>query len=125
MVAMRTAVVKHQIETGHTPPIKQAQGRVPLHQQGVVRQHLEDLLQKEVVHSSTSRWASPVVVHKTKDGGTRFCVDNRKFSGVSRKDDCPLPRVDEIVDETLDVMEGAKMFTTSDLASRYGQVTFQ
>ena len=41
---------------------------------------------------------------KTKDGGTRFCVVYRKFSGVTRKDAYPLPRIDETVDEILDVM---------------------
>ena len=40
----RTGVVKHQIDTGDSPPIKQAPRRVPLHQQEVVRQHVEDML---------------------------------------------------------------------------------
>ena len=71
----RTDVVKLQIDTGDSPPIKQAQRRVPLHQQEVVHQHVEDMMQNEVVRASTSPWASPIVLVKKKDGGTHFCVD--------------------------------------------------
>lgn len=39
----RTGVVKHHIDTGPSPPIKQAPRHVPLHQQAVVCQHMEDV----------------------------------------------------------------------------------
>ena len=104
----RTGVVKHQIDTGDSPPIKQAPRRVPLHQQEVVRQHVEDMLHNGVVRPSTSPWASPIVLVKKKDGGTRFCVDYRKLNDVTRKDAYPLPRIDE----TLDALAGAKLFST-------------
>ena len=117
----RTGVVKHQIDTGDSPPIKQAPRRVPLHQQEVVRQHVEDMLQNGVVRPSTSPWASPIVLVKKKDGGTRFCVDYRKLNDVTRKDAYPLPRIDE----TLDALAGAKLFSTWDLASGYWQVEME
>ena len=49
----RTDVVKHQIDTGDSPPIKQVPRRVTLHQQEVVHQHGEDMLQNGVVRAST------------------------------------------------------------------------
>ena len=81
----RTGVVKHR----DSPPIKQVPRRVPLHQQEVVRQHAEDMLQKGVVRPSTSSWASYIVVVKKKDGGTRFCVDYRKLNNVTRRGRLP------------------------------------
>ena len=114
----RTGIVQHRIDTGDHPPIKQAPRRIPMHQQGTVRQHVDDMLQHGVVQPSTSPWAAPIVLVKKKDGSTRFCVDYRKLNDVTRKDAYPLPRIDE----TLDALAGAKVFTTLDLASGYWQV---
>ena len=85
----RTSIVQHCIDTGDHPPIKQAPRRVPMHQQGTVRQHVDDMLQHGVVQPSTSPWAAPIVLVKKKDGSTRFCVDYRKLNDVTRKDAYP------------------------------------
>jgi len=114
----RTGIVKHQIDTGGHPPIKQPPRRVPMHQQETMRKHVEEMLQHGVVQPSTSPWASPIVLVKKKDGTIRFCVDYRQLNDVTRKDAYPLPRKDE----TLDALSGAKVFTTLDLASGYWQV---
>ena len=111
----RTGIVKHQIDTGGHPPIKQPPRRVPMHQQETMRKHVEEMLQHGVVQPSTSPWASPIVLVKKKDGTIRFCVDYRQLNDVTRKDAYPLPRIDE----TLDALSGAKVFTTLDLASGY------
>ena len=50
----RTGIVQHRIDTGDHPPIKQAPRRIPMHQQGTVRQHVDDMLQHGVVQPSTS-----------------------------------------------------------------------
>ena len=74
-----------------------------------------------MVSPSTSPWASTIVLVKKKDGGTRFCVDYCKLNDVTRKDAYPLPRIDE----TLDALAGAKLFSTWDLASGYWQVEME
>ena len=73
---------------------------------------------KNVIKTSNSPWASPVVLVKKKDGTTRFCVNYRKVNAVTRKDGYPLPRVDD----TLDTLAGSKWFSTLDLISGYWQV---
>ena len=50
-----------------------------------------------------------------KDGQLRFCVDYRKLNSVAKKDQYPLPRVEDI----LDMLGGMCYFSTLDLASGY------
>ena len=47
-----------------------------------------------------------------------MCVDFKKFNKVTRKDAFPLPRIDQ----SLDHLHGAKIFSSLELASRYWQV---
>ena len=100
----QTGIMQHRIDTGDHPPIKQAPGRVPLHQQETVHQHVDDMLQHGVVQPSSSPWTALIVLVKKKDCTTCFCMDYCKLKDMSRKDAYPLPRIDE----TLDGLAGAK-----------------
>lgn len=63
----------------------------------------------------SSPWASDVVLVKTKDGYTRFCVNYRRLNLATLKDVYPLPRIDDM----LDSLSGASWFSTLDLCYRY------
>ena len=76
------------------------------------------MLRTGVIRSSTSPWSSPVVLVKKRDGAWRFCIDFRKVIAATHCDVYPLPRIDE----TLDSLAHAALFTTLDLASGYWQV---
>ena len=76
------------------------------------------MLGREIIEPSKSAWSSPVVLVKKKNESTRFCVDFQKLNGVTRKDGQPLPRIDD----TLDTLGQACLFSTLDLASGYWQV---
>ncbi|KAK3106230.1 hypothetical protein FSP39_015710 [Pinctada imbricata] len=117
----RTDLVKHPINTGSKAPIKQRLRRTPVHLDGVVEEHLDDMLKRDVIEPSTSPWASAIVLARKKDGTTRFCVDYRKLNDSTIKDAFPLPRIDE----TLDHLAGACWFSTLDLSSGYWQVTVE
>ena len=113
-----TDLLPHTIPTGIAQPIRQAPRRAPLCHRETVRKLLDDMLAKDVIISSKSPWASPVVLVQKKDGSVRFCIDYRKLNAVTQRDAYPLPRIDE----TLDTLSGSKWFSTLDLLSGYWQV---
>ena len=111
----RTSVVRHKINTGQAPPIKQAPQRLPFHQREQVKKMLDDMLRQKIIEPASGPWSSPITLVPKKDGTPRFCVDYRRVNSLTRKDAHPLPRIDD----TLDALTGAKWFSTIDLASGY------
>jgi Reverse transcriptase (RNA-dependent DNA polymerase) len=76
------------------------------------------MLKAEVIESATSEWASQFVLVAKPDGSTRFCVDYRKLNAITVRYSYPLPRMDECIDSLGD----AKIFTTLDCNSGYWQI---
>jgi hypothetical protein len=107
----KTALVKHQIQTGTEAPIKSRPYRVPLALREAMEELIEAMLKQGVIKRSNSPWAAPVVLVKKQDQSIRFCVDYRKVNRITRQDAYPLPRIDEM----LDCLNGAAFFTTLDL----------
>ena len=70
------------------------------------------------IRCSCSPWASAVVLVWKKDGTLRFCIDLRHLNSRTIKDAYSLPRIEE----TLDCLNGACIFTSLDLKSGYWQV---
>ena len=70
------------------------------------------------IHRSTSPWASPVVLVCKKDGSLWFFIDLRKLNNQTIKDAQSLPRIED----SLDCLDGATIFTSLDLQSGYWQV---
>ena len=55
---------------------------------------------------------------RKKDGSLHFCIDLRKLNAQTIRDAYSLPRIEE----SLDCLNGARIFTSLDLKSGYWQV---
>lgn len=87
-------------------------------EQGELKRTIDDLLAKGFIRPSHSPFGSPVIFVKKKDGSFRMCVDYRRLDANTVKSSYPIPRVDE----SLDRLAGARIFTQLDLTSGYHQV---
>ena len=117
----RTHLTTHRIDTGGAKPIRMAPRRVPVHLQQEVTDHIKQMQDCGIIRPSCSPWAAPVVPVRKKDGSLRFCVDYRKLNDVTAKDAYPLPRIDD----ALDSLTNARLFSTLDLVSGYHQVAME
>ena len=113
-----TDKVHHRIPVTTDVPVSQPYRRLPPKQFEEVRQHLKSLMERGVIRESTSPYSSPIVLVRKSNGDLRMCVDYRRLNAVTRKDAFPLPRIDE----SLDALGGARIFSTLDLACGYHQV---
>ena len=114
----RTSLVKHHIDTGNNNPVRQGVRRVPIHKQHEIKEHLDSMLNEGIIQPSCSPWAAPVILVPKKDGSTRFCIDYRRINAITKKDAYPLPRIDQ----TLDALATAKLYSSLDLTSGYWQI---
>ena len=83
-----------------------------------LKKQLIDLTEKRlyIAFSVTIRGVCPLC--PTKDGGIRMCVDYKALTRVTIHNRYPLSRIDELLDR----LQGAKLFTKIDLQSGYHQI---
>ena len=103
---------------GQSQLIRQPVCRIPPFRKDQAKELLRKKRDKNVMKTSNSPWASPVLFVQKKDKTTQFCVDYWKVNAVTRKDVYPLPRVDD----TLGTLGSSERFSTLDMISGYWQV---
>ena len=114
----KTDLVKHKIELHNPKPFKERHRRIPPHQYEEIRKHLKEMIEIGAIRKSNSPWCSAIVLVKKKDGSLRFCIDLRRLNERTIKDSHSLPRIDD----SLDFLNGACIFTSLDLKAGYWQV---
>ena len=111
--------VNHRIEleSGSTPPWRPLYRASPPELE-MMRGELDKLLASGAIQPSRSPYGAPVVFIKKKEGDLRMCVDYRALNKITIKNKYPIPRIDDMMDQ----IQGAKIFTKIDLRSGYNQV---
>ncbi|KAG3046616.1 hypothetical protein PC122_g24300 [Phytophthora cactorum] len=113
-----TELLKFSIDTGTHLPIEQPPYRVSKAEGDVMESEIQEYLDLGLIRPSTTPWASLVLMIRKPAGGIRFCIDYRKLNAVTVKDSYPMP----VIDDILDVLGNAKLFSTMDIASGYWNV---
>ena len=84
----------------------------------VLRDYIDEMLNKGLIIPSSSSAASPVLFAPKKDGQLRLCVDYRRLNLITIKDRYPLPSTDMLIDR----LASAKVFTKMDLRWAYHRI---
>ncbi|GMK57154.1 hypothetical protein CspeluHIS016_0309940 [Cutaneotrichosporon spelunceum] len=113
----RTSMTNFSVDTGTAQPVGQAPYHASPRQRQAIDESIDKMLSAEQIRASSSPWSSPVIV-VNQNGKPRVCIDYRKLNTVTKGDQYPLPRMDDI----LSSFEGKMWFTTLDANRGYHQV---
>ncbi|KAK7278988.1 hypothetical protein RJT34_24029 [Clitoria ternatea] len=99
-------------------PVSRAPYRMSSVELAEVKKQVNELLEKGFIRLSASPWGAPVLLVKKKDGSMWMCIDYRQLNKLTIKNKYPLPWIDDLLDQ----LRGAVVFSKIDLRSGYHQI---
>lgn len=110
--------VQHHIDTQGHAPLRLKRRRHAQKENEIITAEIAKMRKSGVIEEGNGAWGFPVVLVKKKSGEVRFCIDYRALNSITKRDVYPLPRIDE----ALETLGGARLFSTLDLKAGYWQI---
>jgi hypothetical protein len=76
------------------------------------------MLQNKEIRLRKSPYSSPALIVSKKDKSWRLCSDFWQLNAITVKNKYPIPLIEDLLDE----LQGAKVFSKIDLRSGYHQI---
>ncbi len=113
-----TSLVEHSISVTSSTPIWSPSYSIPLAHQDKFRLEIENLLSLGIIKPSYSKWSSPPMPVRKKDGGIRIVIDFRKLNSITVHDPFTMPSIDDILAQ----LGNAAFLSKMDLLKGFNQV---
>ena len=112
--------VEHRVnlKPGAKPKVSKS-GRLSQAEMAEVRVEIEGLLQQGLIEASSSPWSAPIVCARRKNGQLQLAMDYRALN-TQKISNSVLPI--SLLEDLLDRMGNARIFSTLDLNSGYHQM---
>ena len=114
----RTEAVQHDIELQPGCSVRDRPRPISPRDFEEAKQHIQGLLEAQIITPSCSPFASPIVLVRKKNNTLRLCVDYRAVNRFTIKDSYAIPKIDDL----FLTLNGSKWFSSMDLSKAYYQV---
>ncbi len=116
-----TSLVKHSISVTSSTPLWSPSYSIPIAHQEAFRAEIENLLSLGIIEPSSSKWSSPPIPVKKKDGGIRIVIDFRKLNSITVRDPFTMPSIEDILAQ----LGSATYLSKMDLLKGFHQVPME
>ncbi len=116
-----TSLIKHSISVTCDTPLWTPSYSIPLSYQEPFRVEIQNMLDMGVIEPSISKWSSPPLPVKKKDGGIRIVIDFRKLNSVTVREPFTMPSIDYIISH----LGSASFLSKLDLLKGFYQVPME
>ena len=107
-----------KIDTGDATPVIMPQYRMEHMKLDAGRKLIREFLIMRIIEPSKSSWRSPLLLVMKPDGSYRMTTDLRGLNKVTKKDQFPLPRIDDMLER----LRGVKYMAKLDLKNAFFQI---
>lgn len=101
-------------------PVSQPYRRIPIPLEQKVERKIEELLEQDIIEEvkGPSNWISPIVPVLKDNGEIRLCVDMRRANNAIKRENHPLPTMDQLLPKIKD----AKVFSKLDVQDAFHHI---
>jgi hypothetical protein len=101
-----------------TAPNSKRPYRMSVEELKELKKQLMELQEVGYICPYSSPCGAPILIVQKREGSQGMCVDYRSLNDVTVKNQCPLPRIEDLFDQ----MRAARVFSKIDLRSGYHQM---